>query len=289
MTITSGLAQVGKTHLAINLALELVRRGHLAGVFHDPGQIPAVDEMLGLPHPATSQRRTAENGETAIIRRGYLGVDVLSAVMPVGGWLDLDAAQLSRYRKNIDTREGYDDFLIDTSGMEARSLLACCKASAVVIIILTPESRSQVESFALLRVLQLNGFSGELCILVNKVVYPVDSYAMYSKFYRMVKARLGLEVALLGWVPEDRYVQLAQQNRHAFSSLFPDSRASGAVVAAVDALDDIPAHFVAGPQTLPAFLDAIVDVLQAPVCLPGGVVLEDEPGQQGERGHDDAR
>jgi Mrp family chromosome partitioning ATPase len=38
MTITSGIAQVGKTHMAINLALELVRRGRLVGVFHDAVQ-----------------------------------------------------------------------------------------------------------------------------------------------------------------------------------------------------------------------------------------------------------
>jgi flagellar biosynthesis protein FlhG len=275
MTIASGLAQVGKTHLAINLALELVRRGHFAGVFHDPGGNSSVEELLGLPQAATLRRREGDNDESVIMRRGYQGVDVLSCEMSVRLWPDLDAEQRLRCTGDMDVPDGYDDFLIDTSGMDARSQLACCKAAAVVIILVTPEPRSQAESFALLRVLQLNGFSGELFLIVNKVRYPVDSVDIYNSFSRLINTCLGLDIAFLGGVSEDRRVTMAQQNGQAFSSLFPDSEAAGAVIAIVDVLEEIPAQFVAGPQTLPAFLDALLEVMQTPVCLPGGVVLED--------------
>jgi len=269
------MAQVGKTHLAINLALELVRRGSFAAVFHDPGGNASVDELLDLPPAATLRRREGDDDESVIIRRGYQGVDVLSCELSVRLWPDLDAEQRSRCMSDIDAPDGYDDFLIDTSGMDARSQLACCQAAGVVVLLVTPEPCSQAESFALLRVLQLNGFSGELFLLVNKVLYPVDSVDIYNNFSRLVKARPGPGIAFLGGVPEDGCVQVAQQNRQAFSSLFPDSGAAGAVITLVDVLDEIPAHFVAGPQTLPAFLDTLLDVMPMPVCLPGGVLLED--------------
>jgi flagellar biosynthesis protein FlhG len=278
MTITSGLVQVGKTHLAINLALELVRRGHFAGVFHDPGQRSAVDELLDLSRSAGSPRRADDNEACGIMRRGYQGLDVLSCEIPVGEWTDLDADQRARCTGNLDVPEGYDDFLIDTSGMDAHALLACCKAAAVVILLVTPEPRSQAESFALLRVLQLNGFSGELYLVINKSSYPVDSQDIYNDFSRLVKDRLGLDITFLGAVPEDRRVETAQQHRQAFSSLCPDSASARAVYAMVDALQAVPADIVAGPQTLPAFLDALLDVMQAPVSLPGGAVLEELSG-----------
>jgi hypothetical protein len=44
----------------------------------------------------------------------------------------------------------------------------------------------------------------------------------------------------------------------------------------VDALQGVPADVVAGPQTLPAFLDVLLDVMQVPVSLPGGAVLEED-------------
>ena len=275
MTITSGLAQVGKTHLVVNLALELVRRGRLAGVFHDAGQTAAVDAMLELQRPAALLRRAGDHDAYGIMRRGYLGVDILSCQLPMRRWPDVDAEQRSRCMRSIDKQERYDDILIDTSGMDARSLLACCKAAAVVIVIVTPASRSQAEAFALLRVLQLNGFTGELCLLVNKTLYPVNLSAIDNNFSRLLKAHLGLDIVLLGGVPEDQHVMLAACNRQAFSSLFPDSAAAGGVVGVAVTLAEVTADSVAGPHALPAFLEALVAVLQAPVCLPGGTVLED--------------
>lgn len=277
MTITSGLAQVGKTHLAINLALELARRGRLAGVFHDPGQTPAVNALLDLQHPAALWRRADDSDEYGIMRRGYQGVDVLSCKMPMRQWPDVDAEQRSRCTQNIDVRDGYDDFLVDSSGMDAHSLLACCMAASVVILVVTPEPRSQIESFALLRVLSLNGFAGKLGLLVNRSLYPVDSQEIYSDFSRLLKSHLDLDAAFLGGVPADRHVPLAERHREAFSSLFPDSDAAGSVVALADMLEDIPAYSLAGLQTLPIFLNALVEAMQAPVCLPGGGVLEDTP------------
>jgi len=279
MTITSGLARTGKTHLAINLALELVRRGRLAGVFHDPGQLSSVDDVLGLPQAAPLLRRSEDDDGVGVDRRGYQGVDILSCEIPVRLWSTLDAEQRTRCTGNIDVGEGYDDFLIDTSGMDAGSQLACCRVSAIVMLMVTPEPQSQAEAFALLRVLQLNGYSGELCLLVNKALYPDDSTEIYNMFSRLVKTCLGLELVFLGGVPEDQRVVMAQTHRHAFSSLFPDSEAAASIVSLVDRLDDIAAHFVAGPQTLPAFLEALVGVMQAPTSLPGGAVLEDFPEQ----------
>ena len=269
---------MGKTHLVINLALELVRRGHLAGVFHDAGPMSSVDEVLGLPQAAPLLRRAEDDDEIGVTRQGYQGLDILSCEIPVKLWSALDVEQRARCTGKISIGEGYDDFLIDTSGMDARSQLACCRVSAVIMLMVTPEPQSQAEAFALLRVLQLNGYSGELWLIVNKVLYLNDSLEIFNNFSRLVKTCLGLDCAFLGGVPEDRRVTMAQTHRHAFSSLFPDSEAAAGVVALVDRLDDISTHYFAGPQTLPAFLDALVEVMQTPPGLPGGAVLENIPG-----------
>lgn len=273
MTITSGLAQVGKTHLAINLALELVRRGRFAGVFHDAGQGADVGALLEL-QPLVESQQEDDDGR-GVIRQGYQGIDVLGCEMPLREWAECDDTQRSRCIGSIDVQDGYDDFLIDTSGMDARSQLACCQAAAIVILIVTPEACSQAEAFALLQVLHLNGFSGELCLLVNKSQYAVDSKEIYDDFSRRVKRNLGLELSFLGSVPEDRYVLLAQHSRQAFTSLFPETGATGGVVVITDGLDDMASR-VAAQQTLPVFLDKLLEAMQAPVCLPGDTLLEDE-------------
>ena len=98
---------------------------------------------------------------------------------------------------------------------------------------------------------------------------------IYDDFSRLVTRHLGLELAYLGNVSEDRLVPLAEQNRQAFSSLFPDADATAGIVAAVDVLDDAASR-EASRQTLPAFLEKLLAAVQAPVCLPGGAQLDAE-------------
>ena len=273
MTITSGMAQVGKTHLAVNIALELVRRGRFAGIFHDvvPGaDVAALLELQDLPDP--QQYEAQQHG---VIRQGYQGVDVVACEQSLGACLCGNDPLHLQCLGAIDVRDGYDDFLLDTSGMDAGLQLACCHAAASVILVITPQADSQAEAFALLRVLSVNDFSGQLYLLVNKSEYTVDSKDIYDDFSRLVKHHLGFELVYLGDMPEDRLIPLAEQNRQAFSSLFPESAATAGIVAAVDVLDDASLA-AAATQTLAAFLDKLLAVAQAPVYLPGGVQLDTE-------------
>ena len=145
ITITSGLDGVGKTHLALNMALELVRRGHPVGLYHDEsGRLP-VSQLLRLsPHPG--QKGPLDTGE--VIRRGYQGVDLLSSRLPLSLWHGLPALELAPVVAAHEARAAYDDLLIDTSGFSARAVVACCLQSPLVVLVVTPEQRSQAEALA---------------------------------------------------------------------------------------------------------------------------------------------
>lgn len=270
ITITGGMPQVGKTHLAVNLALELVRRGRFAGVFQEA--TPGAGALLELQALPESQE---DHDEACGIRRqGYQGIDVLDCGTPLRRWLSNGDQQRPFCLGAIDGQDGYDDLLIDTSAMDRRSQLACCQTAALVILMITPAAASQAEAFALLRVLSLNGFAKPLYLLVNRSVYAVDSKDIYDDFLRLVKRHLGLELRYLGAITEDRRVSLAGQNLQAFSSLFPDSDATAGIVAAVDILEEEKTRGPGG-QTMSSFSEKLLAVLQRPVCLPGGVQLED--------------
>jgi len=48
ITITSGLDQVGKTHLGINIALELTRIGHGVAYYHEGGDMSSLNHLVQL-------------------------------------------------------------------------------------------------------------------------------------------------------------------------------------------------------------------------------------------------
>lgn len=274
MTITSGLPGTGVTHLAVNIALEQVRRGRQAGVFCvNDGALP-VDQMLQLQQPVTMLRRADD--ARGLLRSGYQGIDILSCGMPLREWPSIPVEQRTRCLDELDVPDGYDDFIFDTSGMDPRTQLACCRSAAIVVVVVTPERQSRAEAFALLRVLQMNGLAGQLRLLVNKVDDPADSTDIHEEFSQQARDALGLDIPLLGYVPQDEAVGRAQQLRQAFSAIFPDAPATAGVVALADTLQDIELQFFPGPRTLPALWPVLIEAIQLPVSLPGGSVLDDD-------------
>jgi len=273
ITISSSLARVGKTHLALNLALEMVRRGRQAAVFNQTSPRSSIDDLLALPQTAILQRRSTDRAAT-LVRRGYQGIDLLSSGIPLSQWDSSPYQAVRNIIAEMDCADGYDDFFVDTSGMDPRTLLACCRAASLLILVITPESRSRPETFALLRILQLNGFEGELRLLLDQVDQRVDADELYPEFSRKLKKYLGLDVPLLGVLPDDVHVRRAERSRQAFSSLFPDAGVSRRIVAIADAIDAAWPPPAADQEDLTAYWNAFRELLALPVSLPGGVFLE---------------
>lgn len=273
ITLCSGLARAGKTHLAVNLALEMVRRGHNTALFNETGSRSSIDDLLVLPQAAMLQRRSSDHGYLPV-RRAYLGVDILSSGIPLSQWNCAPEQDVSKSIADMDCADGYDDFLVDTSAMDPCTLLACCRASALVILVVTPDIRCHAETFALIRILQLNGLQGELSLLYNKVDQAVDVNELHQTFNSKLRQYLGLDVPLLGMLGNDAHVSRAERARQAFTSLFPDAEVSNQIVAIADAIDALGSRAAADEKALPVYWHAVREMLASPVALPGGVFLE---------------
>jgi flagellar biosynthesis protein FlhG len=277
ITISSGLAQVGKTHLAVNLALELARRGRRAAVYHELESATSIDAVLSLPHAIRTLRRATDvQDANDFIRRGYLGIDILSCRQPLRAWASHDAPRLAASLDGMLAQQECDDLLIDTSGMDPRSLVACCRASACVILVVTPDPRSQAEAFALLKVLVLNGYAGELWLVANRVADAARAQDIQRRISTQVHAHLGGDIPLLGSMPEDARVGRAQGCLQAFSAIFPDSDAASAIVSLADVLPAGPAaDTVHG--ALRHFWERFIEIMQEPVHLAGNALLQEAP------------
>lgn len=275
MTITSGVTQTGKTHLGINLALELVRRGRRAGLFHDYKASTPIEKLLSsLPDPTCMHRRLTDNtADNEILRRGYQGVDILSCGVPLCQWYGVDREEVDTLATGMEMQGGYDDILIDTSGMLPHPVLACCLASPLVMLIVTPESHSQTGAFALLRLLLLNGFNNRIALVINEVRTTRDIKAIQSGFVAKVNDYLDFNLPLLGVLPEDVHVAQAEHAGQAFSSIFPDAVISSAVVKLAQALDEVEFPQTPDTRSLAVFLDSLFEKTHQPMQLTGQAEL----------------
>jgi flagellar biosynthesis protein FlhG len=273
ITITGGIAGVGKTHLAVNLSVELVRRGRQVGLFHIPDGDTPVEQFIDI-QPLIERRQQAadEHGQQHVVSRGYLGIDILSCMMPLAEWPTAPDDLLMPCVHEMDVEEGYDEFIVDTSGMAPRELVGCCLASPLIMLVVTPDPRSQAEAFALLRVLLLNGFSGELRLLVNRVSCAMDAHDIHYAFNQETSQHLGMKTRAPWVILEDSGVQRAERYRQAFSAVFPDSEAAAGIVVIADDVDSISGDPESYPLT--AWWERFIDIIRSPIQLPGDALLD---------------
>jgi flagellar biosynthesis protein FlhG len=274
MTVTSGLAQVGKSQLALNLALELVRRGRWVGLYHGQSDTASIEHLLSLPPPVYRKQHDGEGRTSDVLCHGYQGADIISCQLPLSEWAHGDPERVAHCINDLDIDEGYDDLIIDTSGMSGHELLACCLASGTVIMVVTPEAAAQAEAFALLRILKLNGYDGRLRLLVNRADYAVDAGDIHRSFSQRAKSFLEMDIPLLEVMLEDEHIPMAEHARQAFSTVFPDSEATACLVVIADAIEDLLS--AGSPASVRAYWEKVLELLAMPLQLPGHAMLDAE-------------
>ncbi len=274
LAVTSGLEQVGKSQLALNLSLELVRRGRWVGLFHDQVDSASIDRLVSLPEAGFREPREGEERPVDLLRRGYQGADIISCRLPLSEWVHSAPARITHVIGEFDIAEGYDDLIIDTSGMSEHELLACCLASAVVILVVTPEPASQAAAFALLRILRLNDYEGSVRLLVNRVPYAMDASDIHRSFSEHARTWLDIDIPLLEVMLEDKHIRLAEQSRQAFSTVFPEAEATGCLVVIADQVEELP---VSGwPLSVRDYWGRVRELLARPLVLPGHATLGED-------------
>ena len=274
ITLTSGLGQVGKTHLGINIALELARKGYGVGYYHENGGQRPLTQLLQLRQRSTPKHPDAKAGVTC---HGYQGVDIIASRIPPSRWNRLDREELASLVAAHEVWSGYDDLMIDTSGMSPRAVIACCRLSRRVLLVVTPEPGSQAGAFALLRILHLNACDSPVVLVVNQVDDAAQAAAIHARFSEKTRHYLGLEVPLLAAVVRDDHVQSATRHQQSFTSMFPESVVSECLVRLVENLLDMRSS-VADQPRLAEFWKNLAEGISLPVRLPGNATLtEFEP------------
>jgi|GEM_PF-813177 len=274
VTLVSGLTGSGKTHLGINMALELVRKGRNVGLVHESdGSLP-VDQIVSLPGVSVSRERDAH---TPVVRCGYQGVDLVNSRVPLSRWTAVEPAQLDSMVRAYEALAGYDDLLIDTSGMTPRSIITCCRLSPIVLLVVTPDPQSLAATFALLKVLSLNGFDSQALMIANRVETEAQAHDLQVELSVKTMQYLGREIPLLGAITRDPHVLQAQRLRQAFTSLYPECHASGDLIRLVDAFDNVRIGGSTHPASIAAFWNGFAASLPSPIQISGDTTLN-EPG-----------
>jgi flagellar biosynthesis protein FlhG len=186
LAVTGGKGGIGKTSLAVNLALCLCRLG-VRGLL--------VDYDLSLAN--------------ADIR----GRDELTR---------LSGPELERLTAGLGKlMSAYDLGVIDTPAGIGREVMSALHAVRTVLVVVTPDPTSITDAYALIKVLDAGAPGKDVRVVINLGSSHSEAVETYTRLRKVVNTHLKRDLPLLGILPRDPAVAAAVRARRPFA-LGPD-------------------------------------------------------------------
>lgn len=209
LTLLSGKGGVGKSVLALNLALAFKRQVSSAGLIDASvgsshlGLLCGLNGYWNFEHVLAGSRKLAD-----VLLNGPNGLPIVPGAAPllsVGEPRALALQDLAEFQKQLEW------LIVDTC---ADLSLACRAASCSdgTLIVTTPEPTSIAMAYSAMKMLSAVD-AKNVSVLVNQVDSEDQAKEILDRLRRAARAFLGADIGLAGSIPQDRTVTKAVSER----------------------------------------------------------------------------
>lgn len=234
ITITSGKGGVGKSNVAVNLAVQMQRLGKRVLVFDADFGLANIEVMFGaIPKYNLSDVIYRGKGIREIISEGPMGIGFVSGGTGIVGLNDLTQNQIQYLARTLGELDALADvIIIDTGAGISNHVLEFVMASAEVFLITTPEPSSLTDSYSLLKTLyknpRFNRQDTKISVLANRVTSVEEGRNVYEKLNSVVTQFLVGEIHYAGMIPQDAALEKAVRQQKTVSLSAPSSKSAKA-------------------------------------------------------------
>lgn len=209
ITVTSGKGGVGKSNVAINLAVQFKKKGQRVIILDADFGLANIEIMFGtVPQHNLCDLIYKGKSMRDIITWGPGGIGFISGGSGIAGLANLSMDYLTYIVRNLAELDAIADVIIvDTGAGISDAVLEFLVASGEIILVTTPEPTSITDSYSLLK--SLNGhkrFSREVTqvrVLTNRVESDKEGESLFNKLNAVVSRYLKLPLTHLGSIPQD--------------------------------------------------------------------------------------
>jgi flagellar biosynthesis protein FlhG len=230
IAVTSGKGGVGKSHLALNLAVGLAQEGASVCLLDGNLGLGSIDLLCGLngywnlSHVITGARTLQD-----VLLEGPAGVQVIPGASGITDVADCPlSARQDILRQLEELEETYDYLVIDTGSGIHRLVRQFSTTADLTLIVTTPEPTAMADAYATVKSLSAT-LGPELQVIVNQADTPEQGRAIIERLQQTSRLFLHIDLGAAGCVPRDAGVPQAVLNRTPFLLAAPHSPAARAV------------------------------------------------------------
>jgi flagellar biosynthesis protein FlhG len=230
LVIASGRGGVGKSNLAVNLAVALGERGARVVLVDGDLAQANLDLLLGV-HPRWDLGHVLAGEKTLdeVVVSGPENVTLVpgASSAPI---VELDDFRRELLLRSLGTAdEGADLMIVDTGSSTDRETLELCRAAHELLVVATPDMASFSDAYGLVKTLQKEGaLSRAPGLVVNLATTPEEADDAAQRMTLFARHFLRLEVHVLGTVPFDPAVTRAGRAQEPVLLAYPKSPAANA-------------------------------------------------------------
>ncbi len=260
IAVTSGKGGVGKTNVAVNLAIAIAQRHRrVALVDLDLGLANAdilfdLTPRYNLSHVLTG-RKTID--EVSIAAPG--GVRVIPGASGVERLANLSDVERQTLLSSFEAlHRDADCIIFDTGAGISKNTTAFLAAADDIIVVTMPEPTAVVDAYAVIKMVSQEPDHGDLFVLLNQVTGREEAERVAGGMSATANKLLNVFVEKLGYITSDPRVGQAVRQKRPFLLAYPGCAASVCVRSIAERLVERSGRAPATER--PAFMRRLLSV-----------------------------
>ncbi len=228
ISVTGGKGGVGKSSVAVNLALGILHLGGRVLLIDGDLGLANADQLLGVHAPATLW--DVECGRISVedaVFETPLGICLLPACSGRKEMAELAAHSRMALVESINKFDGRFDFIvIDTAAGIGQTALDLASAGDIVLAVVTPDPTSVRDTFSVMKILSKEYGTRHISIVANMVSSRGNGIDLYRRLSQVAARFLPLTLDLAGVIVRDPCMAKAVIDRHPMITAYPASPAA---------------------------------------------------------------
>jgi flagellar biosynthesis protein FlhG len=228
IAVTSGKGGVGKSNIAVNLAIKLASVGKRVVLMDADLGLANADVLCNIDLPSNLSHVISRKRELADVMvdgpGGFRLIGGASGLARMADLSDYDRQRLVTALAELEART--DVILIDTGAGISPNVLSFTRSADQVLVVTTPEPTAITDAYAVIKVISRDAPDRPLSLLVNQVRQHGEGRLVYERIAKVARQFLSVHVMDAGFIPSDPEVPAAVRRRTPFLLASPRCPAS---------------------------------------------------------------
>ena len=230
IAIVSGKGGVGKTNVAVNVAIALAAAGRRVLLVDADLGLANVDLVLGQrPHGDLGHVLSGKLALGDIIQEGPAGIRWIPGASHMPALSRIGERRREALLERLTALETQHDYvLIDAPAGIGQGVLHLARQADELVLVTTPEPTALMDAYALLKAAAASGPDAIGCVrlVVNMIGHRKQADEVHRRIAQTAARFLRLDVGMLGYVFCDGHVGRAVQKQHPLLLAYPHSQAA---------------------------------------------------------------